>query len=108
MKQTISHQLKQAYTKLIEVTSDPRLEAEVLLSHILQLNRSSLLAQPEYVLTDTECMQFNQLLKRRQQSEPIAYILGKNPNMFLATVNIFIKLLNMCIGLFIEFPESAI
>jgi release factor glutamine methyltransferase len=56
--------------------SSPRLEAELLLSHVLQKPRSYFTAWPKQILTVTEINSFSTLLQRRLQGEPIAYILG--------------------------------
>lgn len=53
-----------------------RLEQELLLSHVLQVPRSYLYAHPERALTVVEQEQYDALIARRQQGEPIPYILG--------------------------------
>jgi len=54
----------------------PRLDVEILLCHILGVTRSYLLAWPEKILTAKQYSQFQTLLARRVQGEPIAYITG--------------------------------
>jgi release factor glutamine methyltransferase len=54
-----------------------RLEAEVLLGHVLNVPRSHLYAWPEIVLTQPQETHYQELLKRRKQGEPIAYLTGK-------------------------------
>jgi release factor glutamine methyltransferase len=54
----------------------PRLDAEVLLAHVLGKQRTYLRAWPEYQLTAAELSLFKQLLRRRMQGEPLAYLLG--------------------------------
>ena len=54
----------------------PRLEAELLLAHVLGVNRVDLHAHPERELTDFEVSQVKSDLKRRIDGEPIAYIVG--------------------------------
>jgi release factor glutamine methyltransferase len=54
-----------------------RLEAEVLLGHVLNVPRSHLYAWPEIILTKQQETYYQELLKRRRQGEPIAYLTGK-------------------------------
>ncbi|MDX2164185.1 MAG: peptide chain release factor N(5)-glutamine methyltransferase [Gammaproteobacteria bacterium] len=54
-----------------------RLEVEILLSHVLNKPRVYLYSHPEEPLTSEQCDQFNQLIKRREQGEPLVYITGK-------------------------------
>ncbi len=54
----------------------PRLDAEVLLYHVLGVRRSYLYAWPEKLLTTRQYEQFQALLARRAQGEPIAYLTG--------------------------------
>lgn len=65
-------------SSLLEQSSDsPRLDAEVLLCHLLQKDRAYLLAWPEKEL-DTETLEeYQQLVQRRLHGEPIAYITGQ-------------------------------
>lgn len=53
-----------------------RLDAEVLLSHVLGEPRSHLYARPERRLTADEEAGFSALLRRRLKGEPVAYITG--------------------------------
>ena len=52
------------------------LEAQVLLGHVLNRPRAYLLAHAEVVLSSSNQAQYEALLTRREQGEPIAYILG--------------------------------
>lgn len=54
----------------------PRLDAELLLAHVLGEERARLLAHPERALTAAEWERFAALLARRRVREPLAYILG--------------------------------
>ena len=53
------------------------LENRILLCHALGLTRVGLITQSERVLTDAETAAINALVARRQQGEPIAYIIGR-------------------------------
>jgi len=55
---------------------NPRLEAELLLSEVLDKDRSYLFTWPERELTSEQAMRFRALLQRRLSGEPMAYILG--------------------------------
>jgi len=53
-----------------------RRDAQILLCHVLNCDQSFLYAHPEYELSITQADQFHALLQRRQEGEPIAYLLG--------------------------------
>lgn len=73
---TIAEKLQASMQALSEVSDSPRLDAEVLLAHVLKVQRSHFYAWPKQVLTATELSQYDALLNRRLQGEPIAYLLG--------------------------------
>ncbi|QUJ66815.1 peptide chain release factor N(5)-glutamine methyltransferase [Photobacterium sp. GJ3] len=78
MNPSIEAALKQAATQLTQSGSDsPHIDAAVLLCHVLDKPRSYLLTWPEKALTDAENTAFQALLARRQQGEPVAYIVGE-------------------------------
>ncbi len=54
-----------------------RLDARVLLCHVLECDPSYLLAHSEAPLGDEQENLFNRLLERRVRREPVAYILGR-------------------------------
>ena len=63
---------------VLEGASDsPRLDLEVLLCHVLDKPRSYLFTWPEKILDQQSTRQFNDLLKRRADGEPIAYLTGE-------------------------------
>lgn len=62
---------------LESVSDSPRLDLEVLLCHVLDKPRSYLFTWPEKVLDQQSAQQFNNLLKRRADGEPIAYLTGE-------------------------------
>lgn len=53
-----------------------RLDARVLLAHVLGLETSVLYAYPERVLTQAQLQTFLSLIERREQGEPVAYLTG--------------------------------
>ena len=56
--------------------TNARLEAQILLRHILHIERSVLYAYPERVLTPEQEQQFLSFIERRSRGEPIAYLTG--------------------------------
>src|SRR3989344_5876215 len=52
-------------------------DAEILLAHVLQKDRTWLLAHPEVQLSEDQKKAFDALLQRRKNHEPLAYILGE-------------------------------
>ncbi|MBM4274510.1 MAG: peptide chain release factor N(5)-glutamine methyltransferase [Deltaproteobacteria bacterium] len=56
--------------------SEPRTSAEVLLAHALGLSRLDLYLRHDQPLTPEELARFKNLVLRRRQGEPVAYIIG--------------------------------
>ncbi|MBK7469848.1 MAG: peptide chain release factor N(5)-glutamine methyltransferase [Betaproteobacteria bacterium] len=54
----------------------PRLECSLLLAHLLQTTRESVLAHPETLLSANGAEAFAELTGRRLRGEPIAYLVG--------------------------------
>jgi release factor glutamine methyltransferase len=54
----------------------PRLDAEVLLAHVLGWNRARLYARPEHRLTQAQQEAFLTAVQRRTRNEPVPYIVG--------------------------------
>src|SRR2546423_12746484 len=54
----------------------PRLDAQVLLGHVLHVDRATLIAYPENPLTPEQERHYGQLLERRKRGEPVAYLVG--------------------------------
>ncbi len=55
----------------------PRLDAELILSWALNIDRIAIILLPEKELTSDEHVRFTQAITRRAQCEPVAYIIGK-------------------------------
>ncbi|OUS17604.1 protein-(glutamine-N5) methyltransferase, release factor-specific [Gammaproteobacteria bacterium 50_400_T64] len=64
-------------SRLDGISDTPRLDLEVLLCHVLGKPRSYLFTWPEKELDQQQVNCFNDLLKRRAQGEPIAYLTGE-------------------------------
>jgi release factor glutamine methyltransferase len=73
---SIKQLLDSAIGQLVD-SSSPRLDAEILLSHVLQKSRSFLYARPEYLLSPAQQREFAELLQRRSGGEPVAYLTGE-------------------------------
>jgi release factor glutamine methyltransferase len=54
----------------------PRLDAELLLAHVLGVGRAALIVDPERGLEPDEARAFMDFAARRREREPVAYILG--------------------------------
>ena len=55
---------------------EPRLDAQRLLCHILQVELPTLYSYPDRLLTGQQEQQFRQMIDRRQRGEPVAYLVG--------------------------------
>jgi len=69
--------LTQATTELDAVTDMPSLEAEVLLAHVLDSSRATLLAHPERILTPDQLARYQTLIQRRASDYPLPYLTGR-------------------------------
>ena len=69
--------LAQAVARLQnEGVESPRFDAELLLAHVLDVNRAAVLAHPDRRLTPKQLTRFREIVARRANREPLAYILG--------------------------------
>jgi release factor glutamine methyltransferase len=57
--------------------NEARLEAQMLLQHVLQVPRAYLLAHPEQSLDEQQFLAYAALVQRRLRGEPVAYLLGE-------------------------------
>lgn len=72
--QTISDALHTATMLLSRSSPSARLDAELLLEYVTGLSRTNFRASPERELPANAGWSFQQLVKRRSQGEPVAYI----------------------------------
>ncbi|NOX63584.1 MAG: peptide chain release factor N(5)-glutamine methyltransferase [Chloroflexi bacterium] len=78
MSFTIERMIRKAAVRLRDAGVDsPRLDAELLMAHVLGRDRAYLLAHPEEPLSPEQLARFEELLARRAAREPLAYIIGK-------------------------------
>lgn len=57
--------------------ASPRLEAQLLLAHVLQCSRTQLYMNFDKPLAEPELARYRDLIKRRLGGEPVAYLLGE-------------------------------
>jgi release factor glutamine methyltransferase len=74
--QTISDALHTATLLLARTSASARLDAELLLEYVTGLSRTDFRAAPERALPAAAGWSFQQLIRRRLQGEPVAYIRG--------------------------------
>lgn len=61
----------------LEAMDDAALDAEILLAHAINKNRTWLKTWPEYLLSEDQVSRFEDFISRRRQGEPTAYIIGE-------------------------------
>ena len=65
-------------TGLLATSSEtPRLDAEVLLAHVLGMGRTALVTDGGRCLSPAQAEQFTGLVRRRLRGEPVAYLTGR-------------------------------
>lgn len=77
MEASIEQLLKTATKQLDAVSESPVLDAELLLAHALDKNRTYLIAFSETIPTPQQQQAFDSLIKRRLEGEPVAHLLGQ-------------------------------
>jgi release factor glutamine methyltransferase len=80
---TIGEVLASAATALTPVSSSPRLDAEVLLAHVLEVDRARLVLDRNLSLGGHSHERFDRLARRRLRGEPVAYLTGRRGFRFL-------------------------
>jgi release factor glutamine methyltransferase len=76
MMLSIAQALKDASKALAETSDSARLDAEVLLRHVLNCSATHLIAWPEKLLDEKQIQTFRLLIEQRQAGTPIAYLTG--------------------------------
>jgi release factor glutamine methyltransferase len=75
----IQQALRAATARLQSISPTARLDAELLLAHILGWSRARVVAEREVVLTPAQQEAFGALVERRAAREPVAYLIGHWP-----------------------------
>ncbi len=73
----IRESIIEASALLSAATDAPRLEAEVLLSHALDISHTALLAHSERILTPDQLSNYRALIHRRASGYPLPYLTGR-------------------------------
>lgn len=73
---TAASSLVQAVNRLRVRIAAPRLEAELLLTHVLRCSRADLYAHPEHPVKSQQHADYQELLNRRAEGEPLPYLTG--------------------------------
>ena len=82
---TVAEVLRTATTRLADGGIDsPRLDAEVLLAHVLNCRRLSLYIDAEKILPLEKILRFDELITRRLKKIPVAYLTGTREFMGLS------------------------
>ena len=76
MPMSIQQVLAIAVAKLTQQPEIARLDAELLLAHVLHKPRTWLHTWPEYELNAEQALEFEQLVARRAEGEPVAHLLS--------------------------------
>lgn len=74
---TVSQALEQAGARLAASSDTPRLDAEILLCHVLGKTRAYLYTWPDKALAESESTAFSALVERRLAGEPVAHLTGR-------------------------------
>jgi len=77
MSEKIAKAIRWASEQFETCSESPRLDAELLLAHVLDKPRSYLYGWPEESLEEGCWQRFQQLVQRRLEPNPVAYLLGK-------------------------------
>jgi release factor glutamine methyltransferase len=76
MTDTLKSTLTKARKRLESTSDSPQLDAEILLSKVLQANRAALYANPDKAVTATQIAEFEQLIAQRCAGKPVAHLTG--------------------------------
>ncbi len=77
MPSTVGAALTRAAQTLSQCSPSARLDAELLVMHVCQLTRAELLTRDRKPLTADQAAELGELIARRRQGEPIAYLTGR-------------------------------
>lgn len=90
---TAADALRRATERLMGHASAPRLDALLIMAHVLELPREYLIAHDETPLTPLQAAVYDKLVTLRAKGMPTAYILGRRPfydRQFMVTPHVLI------------------
>lgn len=114
---TIFDLLEEAKRRIAPVSTSARLDAQLLLAEALQESRAHVIAHREKIPSPAQIAQFQALVERRTNGEPVAYILGRQAfydREFLVTPAVLIPrpetehLLEMALDYLKSHPQATI
>jgi release factor glutamine methyltransferase len=73
---TVAASLQMAVRTLQSHSDSPRLDAEILLCKVLEVSRTTLIVRSEQTIPDDSRQAYDELIARRVQGAPIAYLTG--------------------------------
>ena len=76
MTTTLKNLLHEGLEKLAATSDSARLDAEVLLCHVLDISRAQLFANPEGLVDEDEAEEFHALIRERSAHKPLAHLTG--------------------------------
>ncbi len=76
---TVGAVLEAAARALSAVSDSPRLDAQMILAHVMDRQRTALLAHPEQALSADEEKRFTSLVEQSARGTPIPYLVGTRP-----------------------------
>ncbi|GAB6179308.1 peptide chain release factor N(5)-glutamine methyltransferase [Desulfotomaculum defluvii] len=77
----------------VQQNPSANLDAQVLLSHVTGIDRTGLIIRDDQALTAAQLQHYQELLERRAQGEPVAYLIGRKEFMgmdFIVTPDVLI------------------
>ena len=74
---TLKEDVSYASENMSKVSNTAILDAQLLVCHACNIERTKLIANPEIKLSESEQVCFSEILQRRNQGEPLAYITGE-------------------------------
>ncbi|HNW83448.1 MAG TPA: peptide chain release factor N(5)-glutamine methyltransferase [bacterium] len=77
MNLKIEDVLSKAVLSINNISDTPRLDAEIILALVLRLSRFDLFTRRHEFINEIDILKFEELVKRRMNSEPVAYITGE-------------------------------
>lgn len=97
---SIHEALKEASDKLESKAATPLLDAQIMLCHVLDVDRLYLIVNRERILTKEEAYEYNRMIEKRLCGVPVQYIIGRQEFMGLD--------FNVAEGVLVPRPDTEI